>query len=134
MFKGLFFILFLIPLASFSQADSIRLVGFESTECEGIYSVKPGFIRNETIGDTTFVRLFCSNNCEGFHDPKVLLQGDSVQFIVAGGKREIMEQVYYKSPNFSARASHYFLNRITSKPSLQIRRSSLLFHSISRYS
>lgn len=85
--------LLLISFASISlltaqaQTDSVRLVDIQSSECGGMYRVKPGFIRKETIGDTTFMSLFCSNNCAGYHDPSVSLSGDSVLIHFGYGKR-----------------------------------------------
>ncbi|MNY34970.1 hypothetical protein D3C86_1693490 [compost metagenome] len=54
-----------------------------------MYRVKPGFVRNETIGDTTYFDLFCTNNCGGYHDPGASLSGDSVMITVPYGKRAV---------------------------------------------
>lgn len=71
------------------QNDPIQLADFQSSECGVMYRVKPGFLRNETIGDTTFVDLFCTNNCSGYHDPTATLSGDSVMITVSYGRRAV---------------------------------------------
>ncbi len=73
---------FLNFFASQAQKDSVRLVDFQSSECGETHSKKPHFLSKETIGDTTYISLSCSNYCNGYHDPFVSLHGDSVEIRV----------------------------------------------------
>lgn len=69
------------------EKDSVRLVDIQSSECGGMYPIKPHFLGKETVGDTTFISLSCSNNCSGYHDPSVSLSGDSVLIHFGYGER-----------------------------------------------
>jgi hypothetical protein len=87
---------FLNIFASQAQTDSVRLVDIQSSECGGMYHVEPHFLRKETIGDTTYISLSCSNNCGGYHDPSVELQGDSIFIIIHAGEKEMRPFIRYK--------------------------------------
>ncbi|MGV3611165.1 MAG: hypothetical protein ACO1N0_09465 [Fluviicola sp.] len=87
---------FLNVFASQAQTDSIRLVDIQSSECGGMYRVKPGFIRKETSGDTTLMSLFCSNNCAGYHSPGVTWSGDSVFITIHAGEKGMSPSIYYR--------------------------------------
>ncbi|TSJ47815.1 hypothetical protein [Fluviicola chungangensis] len=69
------------------EKDSVRLVDIQSSECGGIYYVKPHFLGKETIGDTTFISLSCSNNCAGYNNPEVRLSEDSVLISIHYGAK-----------------------------------------------
>lgn len=78
------------------EKDSVRLVDIQSSECGGMYTVKPGFISKKIVGDTTFIQLFCSNNCGGYHRPNVALMGDSVLITIHAGEKLLKPFVHYK--------------------------------------
>lgn len=73
--------------AAQAQTDSVHLVDIQSSECEGVYYVEPHFLSKETIGDTTFISLSCSNNCAGYNSPEVRLSGDSVLISIHYGAK-----------------------------------------------
>lgn len=81
------FFLFLNVFALHAQKDSVRLVDIQSSECGGMYYVEPHFLRKETIGDTTYISLSCSNNCAGYNSPEVRLLGDSVLISIRYGAK-----------------------------------------------
>ena len=89
MRNGLFCFLLLSVSVVHGQKYLVQLADFQSSECVIMYHVKPGFVRNETIGDTTYIDLYCTNNCSGYHNPSINLSGDSVQITVPYGRREI---------------------------------------------
>lgn len=80
---------FLNAFALQAQKDSVRLVDIQSSECKAMIEVIPGFLRKETIGDTTYINLFCSNNCAGYNSPEVTLSGDSVNIQIHYGTKTI---------------------------------------------
>jgi hypothetical protein len=79
-----------------AQKDPVQLVDIQSSECGGMYYVKPTFISRKTIGDTTFIRLSCTNNCGGYHDPGIEVSGDSVFISIHAGEKSMKPSVYYK--------------------------------------
>lgn len=91
-----FLFLFLIGFSAQAQKDSVRLVDIQSSECGGMYYVKPNFVSRKTIGDTTFISLSCTNNCGGYHDPGIEVSGDSVFISIHAGEKSMKPSVYYK--------------------------------------
>lgn len=80
---------FLNVFASQAQKDSVRLADIQSSECGGDYYIKPHFLSNRMIGDTTYITLSCTNNCSGYYDPGVEIKGDSVLIQILGGTKYI---------------------------------------------
>lgn len=70
-----------------AQNNIVRLVDIQSSECGGMYYVEPHFLSKETIGDTTYIRLSCSNNCAGYNNPEVRLSADSVLISIHYGSK-----------------------------------------------
>lgn len=93
------FFLFLNVFALQAQTDSVRLVDIQSSECKAMIEVTPGFVKKEMVGDTTFIRLFCSNNCAGYHNPSVSLSGDSVLITIHGGELLMEPRKFYLVDN-----------------------------------
>ena len=92
----LYFVFTLLFSVSFAQKDSVRLAGIKSSTCKAMIELQPGFVKKEFIGDTLFMDLLCSNNCNGFHDPKVFQRGDSVLIDIPGGEIHFEPETYYK--------------------------------------
>jgi|GEM_PF-6026821 len=92
----LLYFLFLNVSAVQAQKDSVRLVDIQSSECKAMIEVRPGFVKKEMIGDTTYLDLFCSNNCGGYYDPQVKLSGDSVLITIKGGTPTYEPVMMYK--------------------------------------
>ncbi len=88
--------LFLNVFVIQAQKDSVRLVSILSSECGGTYRIEPHFITKERIGDTTFIRLSCTNNCAGYNNPKVMLSGDSVKIHIGIGTRTEKDKMFYR--------------------------------------
>lgn len=82
----LFFFLNVFVLQA--QKDSVHLVDIQSSDCKAMVELKPGFVKKERTGDTTFIDLFCSNNCAGYHNPSLKVHGDSVLIDIPGGTIE----------------------------------------------
>lgn len=95
----LFYFFFLNVFVLKAQKDSVRLVDIQSSECKAMIEVRPGFVKKELMGDTTFIDLFCSNNCGGYHDPQVKLSGDSVLITIKGGTPIYEPVMMYKVSN-----------------------------------
>lgn len=81
---------FLNVFVTQAQKDSVRLVDIQSSECGGDYYIRPHFLSRETVGDTTFVRLSCTNNCSGYHNPSVSLFEDSIVRITVPPGTEVI--------------------------------------------
>lgn len=113
---GLFFF-FLSVFVAQAQKDSVRLVNIQSSECGGMYYVQPHFLRKETVGDTTFITLSCSNNCSGYHDPSVSLSGDSVLIKVGYGERitrfKLLNGQYLEEEEINLHAKDSILEEVT---------------------
>ncbi len=96
--------------------DSVRLVDIQSSECGGMYQVKPHFLEKETIGDTTYISLSCSNNCAGYHDPSVSLSGDSVLIEIGYGEKitrfKLLNGEYISEEEISLHAKDSILEEV----------------------
>lgn len=78
------------------EKDSVRLVDIRSSECGGMYHVEPHFTSKLLIGDTTYITLSCTNNCAGYHNPKVFIAGDSVKIDIGYGARTNEDKMFYR--------------------------------------
>jgi len=95
MNRLLIFFSLTFTLSVSAQKDSVRLVDIQSSECKAMIEVRPGFVKKEMHGDTTYIKLFCSNNCAGYYAPRVTLSGDSVLISIRGGKVIMEPRKFY---------------------------------------
>lgn len=96
MSKFLFFLFLANVSAIYAQKNSVQLVDIQSSECAGMYPVQPHFLSKEMVGDTTYVSLFCTNNCSGYNRPKVSLSADSVKINIGYGARIEETKMFYR--------------------------------------
>jgi hypothetical protein len=84
-------LLLLTELTVHAQKDTVYLVSIEkSADCLKPYP-NPWFSSNQTISDTSYIRLLGRNDCNGYHDPSVTLSGDTVLISIPCG---IVKTVY----------------------------------------
>ncbi|MGV3611164.1 MAG: hypothetical protein ACO1N0_09460 [Fluviicola sp.] len=87
---------FLNVFAAQAQKDSVYLADIQSSECGGEYRIEAHFTSKKTIGDTTYITLSCTNNCSGYHHPKVFLSADSVKIDIGYGLRTKEDKMFYR--------------------------------------
>ena len=87
--RYLLFFLFVHAFAAQAQKDSVYLADIQSSECGGSYYVSPHFLSKQIIGDTTYLTLSCTNNCNGYNNPRVTLKDDSVKIAFGYGLKTI---------------------------------------------